>query len=1274
LKLHVHLSRFAVGLSLALLVALALGSVTVRYVLVPLAAGYRQDLERLAGEALGLPVTIGELAAGVSGFQPQLKLKDVVLRGAEGEPLRFGRLSLALDPWRSLVSGGPVLAGIGLADGSLTLQKQTGGDWRVVGLPAREGRPDWLLATGRLFLQDFDLHLDDAAAPGPFSLGRIDLELRNQGESHRLQVALAPATEFGRELRMAAELTGDVLGGDWHGRVYLQGSALRTGRLTALAGLPLHQQAGDADFKLWSEWESGAPRQAVVWLDWSRAAVAYRTAEGVRQLGFHGLAGWLRWQQQPDGWRLQGRELRFGLHQPAGQPMDFAAGYTQAGRRLAFAASTLNLGDVRAVLDAVVPLEPGLKEPLRAMAPRGELRGVRFFRGDGRWAVAAGLHDLGIKPWRQIPGVSGLDAVVRGSDILGSLRLAMDGGEVQLPAIFPEPIPATRLRGELRWERGADGWQLAAQNLDLESHGLGFSGRFGLVLPDRPEASPLLDLRVRLGPGDLPALKHFLPYGVIPDTSAWLNGALTGGRVEGVRMLLSGPLAAYPFRGGEGVFEVAVDCRAVDLQYQPQWPPLKGVDARLLFAGPAMSIAAERGAIGEGRIQWAHAEVEDLERQPWLTVTGEVEAGVAQAMAFLAASPLADIPERLGRFAVAGGDSRISLDLRLPLQPGLGEPRVDGSASLRGASLQFPQLGQALGGIAGDLHFTAEDLDAHGLKAQFLGAPVTLDLAGDHSDIVVNAAGQARVGALQSAFPGTAWHYFGGEADYRLQLVIPKAMDAADAPLRALLESDLAGLAVHLPEPLGKPGRNRAPLRAELQLQSAKPTPLKVQYRDLAAELVLAPPAEGFGFRQGRLGLGTSPPPAVAGGLSAALSLPVLEASAWYELWRSQGGGGGPALAALSVDLVELSWRGRDLGHLSLRAARGADGWRGEGDSAFGGGRFRYLSQAAEPALLSLELDQLQIPKGEDEPSRTEDDWDPAALPALQIASRKLVWRGIELGSLDLRTRPVAQGLEITGFSLRKNRHLLKLAGSWLRPAGAAETRLRGRLATADLGELLTDLGYAREIRESPTKVGFQLAWPGSPHRLGVAGVQGDVRMELGRGSVLNVDPGLGRALGVLNLGTLRRLLLLDFSDLFGKGMAYDGMKGVFHLAGGQAHTEAFLIDAAAARIFVTGRVGLVAKDLDETVTVMPHTLASIPMAGALMGGAAVGMAYNFAQTLMGEKTVSIASTTYRVKGGWDNPAIERIEGNMPLELINRTWADFKSLSGFESEPEEIQP
>jgi uncharacterized protein YhdP len=289
---------------------------------------------------------------------------------------------------------------------------------------------------------------------------------------------------------------------------------------------------------------------------------------------------------------------------------------------------------------------------------------------------------------------------------------------------------------------------------------------------------------------------------------------------------------------------------------------------------------------------------------------------------------------------------------------------------------------------------------------------------------------------------------------------------------------------------------------------------------------------------------------------------------------------------------------------------------------------------------------------------------DPAALPALQIHARHLLRQEVDLGELELLTEHWTSGMNIKRLSVIADNHQVAVKGGWMRQDGFDQTKLEGKLKVRDLDSLLNLLGYPQEIHRTPAEAAFSLGWDGAPQQFSPASVDGEVRLTLGRGRVLQVEPGLGRALGVLNLQTLSRLLLLDFSDLFGKGLAYDSMEGVFQLGEGQARTKGFLIDAVAAEILIIGRVGLVSHDLEQTISVIPHKLASIPLAGAIVGGAAVGAVIDMAHRLVGAEDVNLASTNYSVTGSWDAPQIKRIEGSMPLDMIERAWSDFKNMSG----------
>jgi uncharacterized protein YhdP len=313
---------------------------------------------------------------------------------------------------------------------------------------------------------------------------------------------------------------------------------------------------------------------------------------------------------------------------------------------------------------------------------------------------------------------------------------------------------------------------------------------------------------------------------------------------------------------------------------------------------------------------------------------------------------------------------------------------------------------------------------------------------------------------------------------------------------------------------------------------------------------------------------------------------------------------------------------------------------------------------------LTLDLDSLVLPKLPDDPAGQQTP-DPASLPALQIHARQFVRQGAELGELDLETERGPAGMGVKRLLLRSPNHELAIhGGGWTRQDGREETKVDGTLNVRDLGGFLNLLGFGREILATPTDAAFSLRWSGGPRQFAAAALSGEVRLKMGRGSALQVEPGFGRALGMLNLPTLRRLLLLDFSDLFGKGLVYDGMEGTFSLDAGQARTKGFFIDAAAADILVIGRVGLAEHDFEQTVSVMPHPLASIPLAVPMVGGAAVGAVIDMAHRLVGAEEVNLASSNYAVTGTWDNPQFKRVEGATPLQVINRAWAGLKGMSG----------
>ncbi len=1273
----------------ATLVGSALALSVLRFWLLPEASRFREQLQSQASERLGATVRIGALSARMLGLEPQLVLRDlsVVSRSSGLEVLRLNKVGLGVSLVQSLLQRSPVLTSLRLEEAKVLLERGADGSFGIAGLSSGGGNPLWLYPLERLTLRDIDLAWRAPHVPAPLPLGRLNLSWRSREAHHRLSALLRLAPELGSRIVLAADLTGPAIEpSNWRGAVYLKASDLQFG--APLAGLFPEQvalRAGVGDLEIWGQWAAGALANARGRVELARPVfgLAGGSDPAGSQVSLDGFASRFVWERTGRGWELAFGGLSLEQAGQRGPPVDLAVALeadAASGSVLRAAASDLRLEDVLLFGKALPP--GALRKALDDMQPAGVITQPELvvgLNGGGRFGFCGGFRDLVVHPGGALPGAGPLRGRVCGSDRRGLGGIALASGEVGAPRLWPRPVALEVLEARWRWEREEDGLRLDLPAFGLKAPGLhGTASGQVLLLPGG--GPPFVDLQARLYDVDARRLRDYLPLSAMPDNTArWLRGAFAGGRIETADVLLRGPLAAFPFRGGEGVFQARAQLEKVELMFHPDWPPAQGLSAQLDFQRAGMDITAHAVEVGGVQVQNARAHAGDFGLDPWLLISGNIQTDVRRALEFLEKTPLRQIPQRVFKYTEPSGPTDIDLKLSVYLPSDRDDVRVDGKAALKNALMEFPDLNVAIRQMSGTLKFSESGLMADGVKGTVLGSPVSLGVGEAGDAIRVELKGKAGVEELDRLAPvAHVEDYLKGASAYRLAADIPKELAPGGEPMRMTLESRLDGLAVLLPAPIGKPGALQRSLRLELAFPSGEDLPMRVVYgADSLADLWFDEHDGRYDFGGGDIRVGrVTGKPSRSAGLRLRARLGEVDGAAWRDALARISRRGPPAglLKSFSLQTDDLRWDGRRLGPLSLEMTQAGGDWKGWIDGALAQGDILLKAPQFGYPSLKLDLKQLSLPDsdtiGTSRPTAAE-SLAADSMPALQVRSDRTRWRGADLGVLTLQAERWTQGLNIKDFSLVRENHRLQLKGSWLGLGGAAETRLEGKLDIQDLGVFLTGLGFGKEIRDTPSQAQFALAWPGAPQDLSAAGVRGSVELKLGRGSVLNMEPGLGRALAVLNLDSLKRLLLLDFSDMFGKGLSYDSMRGRFELGGGQARNSSFLIDAAAGTILISGRVGLVARDLDETVTVIPHTLASLPMSGVMLGSAAVGAALSVAGKLVGQDSVSIASNRYAIKGSWDNPQVSRSEGNMPLDVLNRAWSGLKNFSGFGSKGEE---
>jgi uncharacterized protein YhdP len=488
---------------------------------------------------------------------------------------------------------------------------------------------------------------------------------------------------------------------------------------------------------------------------------------------------------------------------------------------------------------------------------------------------------------------------------------------------------------------------------------------------------------------------------------------------------------------------------------------------------------------------------------------------------------------------------------------------------------------------------------------------------------------------------------------------IPRRSASQDTFITATLSSDLVGVEVALPTPLGKAPRSRRGIEVKGNLGERPRSEVRLSYGSLLNAVALIDTSEPKNTRFIRgeilLGPGWARLPA-EDGLTVRGSLDYLNLTPWLELndaaWKDWDM---PPLHSINVGIGELELWDTLLGKMELNLRNREGALRGR----VSGNRFDGYVQipddlSAQPLKaylqrLDIEFDpeQLSLPSRENEEKTS--DTDPGRLPALDIQVDNVKINKKNFGKLQLISRRKPAGFEVQSFSLNSHRMILSAVGDWQRARdGGQHTHVDITMETPALGELLSDLGFTRNIDQAPTEIDSRLDWDDTPARFSPGILNGEISMQIGPGRFLEVNPGVGRVFGLLNFNALQRRLTLDFSDLFEKGFTFDNIEGSFLLDSGDAYTSDFRLRGPAASVDIAGRIGLGSEDFEQLVTVTPAISSTLPLAGALVGGPAMGAVVLFAQQLLGKEFDKISQRQYRVSGPWEHPEVDRLVEIVP--------------------------
>ncbi|TAJ78360.1 MAG: TIGR02099 family protein [Gallionellaceae bacterium] len=1248
------LSLVVIALSIAAMAVL----LTLRYWVLPDIEKYHNEVTVLVSRAVGMPVTIGKIEADWRGLRPHLLFADVRLLDARGGSALVLRRVDNIVSWMTLLSGELRLNTLEVDEPDLVIRRDKRGFLHVAGFelsgqPGDDKLSDWLLHQSRIIVRNGRIAWQDELYDRPLlALSDVRLRLENDGAHHRFAIRIAPPAAVATPLDVRGDLVGGSFSdwGGWRGELFAQIDRADVGTWGAWLNLPDEFSRARGGGRAWLGIGGGQLKRITADLD--LIEVQSRLAAELPALNLAMLRGRVGWHAVERGFEVSTQKLAlqmvngfalpptdFHLRLAGGKESRLAAGEIQA--------NSIDLAGLT-VMAEYMPLAQPFKQKLAEFAPRGHIADLRaqWQGGEDRLArfdIKARFDNVSVHRVGNLPGVERLSGQVDGSDNSGVLSLNAPRLKLDAPQLLLEPLVFDTFTAQTSWQRKRDGWDVKLNNFSVANADLAGTA-YGNYQTDA-NGPGVADVTLNLTRASVRHAVRYLPKELLgKETMDWLQTGLLGGEADEAHLRLRGDLNDFPFAGNrKGLFQVKVKARGVVIDYAKDWPRVENATVTLLIEGRHLQVDSTSAVLDGARAQRVNASIPDLmSPDALLQIRGEVSGETRHGLNFIKHSPIRAYIDGVTDNTVAHGEGKLNLQLDIPLSD---KPvKVNGSYHFADNDISLDEGIPWARRVTGDLLFTESALQAKEIGAQVLGGPATVSIRTD-ADGALKAKmhGKINLETWRKLNPVAVLQSLSGTAEWEGDV------SSRGKQFAVVVTSNLLGLASDLPEPLSKRAKEAVPLRFELRSASASQDVMWLQYGDLlSARMVRVDDTSGTrSIRRGYVNFGPTRRVPDRDGIWITGILPLLSLEGWN---GALPGGSGDAMDVPAIDGVDMvvhrligygstvnglniharNRNGIVTAQLASKELSGELNW-------FPQGKGKLIARLKNAALGEGEKEMKTGAASAAEPAAAAGNID---IPVLDVVVDHFSYQGKQLGRVELHASQFEKDILLDHFRLSNADGVLVANGKW--GMSPAQTHIAVKLTLNDVGNVLARSGYRNGMKNGSGSLDCDLLWPGAPHELALANLDGHLNLNMVKGQFLKQDMGAGRLLSVLSLQSLPKRVTLDFTDVFSKGFEFDNIAGVAQIRQGVLFTNDFKINGSAAQVTLSGQVDLGRETQNLRVRVLPTVGDSVSLL-AFAAGPAVGAGVFLANKILRDPLDKLVSFEYNVTGSWIDPKVEKV-------------------------------
>ncbi|MFT3928720.1 MAG: YhdP family protein [Spongiibacteraceae bacterium] len=1274
---------------------------------VPSIEAHQQEIIAEINRRTGLQFSAAHLSGSWKRLSPYFVVDDLRLqdpRDPSRDVLQIAHAEIQLGIFRSIAGGTIAISRLRGSGVHVELEEAELGRWRLAGFSG-EGKMrldralDFLAAIYRAELNDSIIDLRFFGG-GDAQLLAETLRLQRAGDFRRFNLDVKfvgdeSVQKRSEPLRVVFETQGDPRSIDrFSGRGYSEFRGVDlTPVLPAAKALGLNLEHGRIDGAAWMQWRAGGavelsgraeiPQFDLVGLSKLdlepikniKTQFLVRDNKGRRQFWFPELSG---------NWH--GVDLKF--------PRVSATVDGAQPQRALIAMPELVLSPMLETMLADGNLSQHARDVLTTLAPQGALHNLYIdlpLRADqlSSWRLRAQLHDISVQPWQGAPGATNVSGFIDAGAHAGRIDLLSKNFSMAFPHVYHEPLHFDEVTGQVDWRIENDRALVDSGPLYTKSDAGTATAQVSLDLPFAHGARPLMTLQVGLRNSATQYRDRFIPYILQPSLLQWLQRAIGKGDI---------PVGGFIYRGSllandhlNNTVQLFLDARNAELAYEPEWPPLRDINAAVWVDDTLLRVEAKSARLYQ-RITVRDAEVNLLHDadSSWLTVDAQANADNDDILRLLRETP---IRKQLGAALDHWrwrGPTQSRVQLGIPIS-GTHPQEISVDSHLNGGSLELLDQNIVLDDVRGDISYrsaAAEEnnkgLHTDNLKAKWFERPVIMNVAtASDGAISVNARGHIAMSDLKQWLQQPLFDFTSGEVAFVSSLRIGNGSTTLQ------VDSDLQGAAIDLPTPYHKTAEQILPLALTMEMNGEPHlTATLSDWADLQLHWDRGESSERGSEVSGALqlasGLVRLGPKAKAeqqgktdlhhGLLTITGAVESTNLSEWGEAARAHPVAMGrdvqeESSPRLAVQLREVKFGSAQVGgqvlhNLTVSGRKDSAAWSVQmrADQIAGvltlpddkqqpwRAQLNYLRLPAAPES-KVQIATDSLPQKLESEASALADVDPRNVSAFDVHIDQL-WRGDEnFGWIEAQVRPLENGMRLD--HLRGQLRGVKIEAreqqparmSWTRENNIDRSDFFGRLAVDDIAQTLQRFKYEPVLTSKSGYADVDFHWSGRPDQFKFVQTDGETSLRFDEGQFTrasNSATGALKVVGIFNFANFLRRLQFDFKDIYKEGLSFDEMQGSFKTHEGVLTlTEPVEIKSPSSRFRLTGQIDFNSDQTDMELAATLPVASNLPWVAALTGALPAAAGLYVASKVFEDQLDKFSSATYAVSGSWADPQVK---------------------------------